>query len=59
MFLKYDNAFHLFRHHQIIVNQRTLVWKRRQTSNEYSIILFCCLIISVETHQKYHRGILK
>ena len=22
-----------------IVNQRTLVWKRRQTSNEYSIIL--------------------
>ena len=23
----------------IIVNQRTLVWKRWQTSNEYSIIL--------------------
>ena len=22
-----------------IINQRTLVWKRRQTSNEYSIIL--------------------
>ena len=22
-------------------------------------LLFCCLIITVETHQKYHRGILK
>ena len=22
-------------------------------------LLFCCLIITVEAHQKYHRGILK
>ena len=31
--------------HLTIVNQRTLVWKRRQTSNEYSIILMTSILM--------------